>query len=294
MFHLNTLQKLFATFQMGGTNVITPDADALTICQVIHRERVNGAMIVEPTISKIVDLNNAGEFDLSSLRTSPARPEWNAMTRPDGVPNQSGGYGQTELGGRLCYPDVGLRGFNGRPHSMSRVRLLDHEGKEVPNGEVGEISVRGPVVMAGYANRDDLNGTRFRNGWYRTNDLGRREEDGSISFVGPMTRMLKSAVENIYPAEVEACIRLHHSVADCALIGVPDSVWGQSAKAIVILKQGEILTADELIDFCREHIASYKKPRFVEFVTSLPKVNGFVDYEQLDIQFGGGGYPGSG
>jgi long-chain acyl-CoA synthetase len=294
MFHLATLQKLFATFQMGGMNVVTARADPQVICELVDRERVNGAMIVEPTIGRIVDLNKQGIYDLSSLRTLPGRPEWNAMTTPEGDPRDSGGYGQTELGGRLCYPDVDLEGSNGRPHPTARVRLLDDDGHEVPTGQAGEISVRGPVVMVGYARRDELNAARSRGGWYRTSDLGRREADGSITFIGPKARMLKSAVENIYPPEVERCIKEHPAVQDCALIGVPDEVWGQSGKAIVVCKEGETVTAQELIDFCRSRLASYKKPRFVEFVSSVPTKNGAIDYDALDAEFGGGGYPGSG
>jgi long-chain acyl-CoA synthetase len=294
MFHLATLQKLFAAFQMGGTNVVTARADPQVICELIDREHVNAAMIVEPTISRIVELNKDGAYDLSSLRTTPARPEWNAMTTPEGDPRLSGGYGQTELGGRLCYPDVDLEGANGRPHCAARVRLLDDDGTEVPTGSIGEISVRGPVVMVAYARRDELNAARSRGGWYRTNDLGRREADGSITFIGPKARMLKSAVENIYPSEVEACIKEHPDVQDVALIGVPDPVWGQSGKAIVVRKDGAMATAEDLIEFCRARMASYKKPRFVEFVTSLPRKGSFIDYDALDAQFGGGGYPGTG
>jgi acyl-CoA synthetase (AMP-forming)/AMP-acid ligase II len=292
MFHLATLQKLFATFQMAGNNVITARARAEELCRVIQAEHVNGAMIVEPTISQMVELNRDGDYDLSSLRTLPGNPEWSEMTRPDWVPGQSGGYGQTELGGRLCYPDVGLEGGNGRPHSVARVRLLDDAGAEVPDGATGEIAVRGPVVMAGYADRGALNERRYAGDWYRTNDLGRRERDGSITFVGPKARMLKSASENIYPAEVEACIRKHPAVADSALIGVPDPVWGQSAKALVVCQPGASLTAEEVIEFCKQNLASYKKPRIVEFVTDLPKKGGGIDYEALDEQYGGGGYPG--
>jgi long-chain acyl-CoA synthetase len=104
--------------------------------------------------------------------------------------------------------------------------------------------------------------------------------------------MIKSAAENIYPAEVEGCVTKHPAVAECAIIGVPDAQWTQSVKAIVVLKQGESATADEIIDHCRTHIASYKKPRTVEFVEKLPRDGFAVDYLALDEQFGGGGYPG--
>jgi long-chain acyl-CoA synthetase len=107
-----------------------------------------------------------------------------------------------------------------------------------------------------------------------------------------MTRIVKSAAENIYPAEVEACIQSHPAVKEAAIIGVPDRKWTQSVKAIVVLKDGEGLAADDIIEHCRANIASYKKPRMVEFVDALPRKGWAVDYDELDARFGGGGYPG--
>ncbi|MDQ1467301.1 MAG: hypothetical protein QOH10_1716, partial [Actinomycetota bacterium] len=106
------------------------------------------------------------------------------------------------------------------------------------------------------------------------------------------TRMLKSAAENIYPAEVEGALRTHPAVADAAVIGVPDERWVQSVKAIVVLRDGVPASADDLIEHCRTRIASYKKPREVAFVDALPRRGFTVDYDELDRRFGGGAYPG--
>ena len=149
-------------------------------------------------------------------------------------------------------------------------------------------------MMSGYHDRAELNAARQAGGWHHTNDLGRREDDGSISFVGPKTRLIKSAAENIYPAEVEGCVARHPAVAECAVIGVPDPTWTQSVKAIVVPKQGQAVTAEEIIEHCRANIASYKKPRTVEIVDKLPRQGWAVDYDALDSRFGGGGYPGGG
>jgi long-chain acyl-CoA synthetase len=172
------------------------------------------------------------------------------------------------------------------------VRIVDPDDREVPAGETGEIVARGPTVMNGYWNRPEENARRRRGGWHHTNDLGRREADGTITFIGPATRMIKSAAENIYPAEVEGCISRHPAVAECAIIGVPDAQWTQSVKAIVVLRESASATTDEIVEHCRTHIASYKKPRTVEFVEKLPRDGFVVDYASLDEQFGGGGYPG--
>jgi long-chain acyl-CoA synthetase len=294
MFHIATLANTLTTFQAGGANVFTARAEPQAICELIDRERCVGAYLVEPTISRIVELNGDGRYDLSSFRpVRRERPEWHQMTQDTPDPRTTGSYGQTELIGRLSWPGLDLLGPHGRPDGSTQVRLLDDDGQEVPAGEVGEISVRGPSVLAGYHNRPELNDERMRDGWYRTNDIGRREPDGSLTFIGVKARMIKSGLENVYPAEVEACIQRHPSVAGVAVIGVPDPVWAQSVKAIVVTELGSTVTEDEIIAFCREHLASYKKPRIVEFVSELAMADGAVDYKELDSQFGGGGYPGS-
>jgi long-chain acyl-CoA synthetase len=174
------------------------------------------------------------------------------------------------------------------------VRVVDTSGAEVAVGEVGEIVVRGAAVMNRYFRRDELNASRARGGWHHTNDLGRREADGSLTFIGPLTAMIKSAAENIYPAEVEACIAAHPAVREVCVIGVPDEVWAQRVKAVIAVREGMTVDDGELIDFCRSRLASYKKPTVIERTAALPRTPlGFIDREAVDAAFGGGGYPGS-
>src|SRR6266700_3291272 len=160
-------------------------------------------------------------------------------------------------------------GAHGRPSPVVQVRIVDPDDRELPVGETGEIVARGPTVMNGYWNRPEENAERQRGGWHHTSDLGRREADGTLTFIGPKTRIVKSAAENIYPAEVEGCIKQHPAVADAAIIGVPDPTWTQSVKAIVALKDGADATAEEIIEHCRANIASDKKPKSVEFVDAI-------------------------
>jgi long-chain acyl-CoA synthetase len=171
--------------------------------------------------------------------------------------------------------------------------MVDPDGAEVPDGETGEIVARGPIITNGYHARPALNAERFRGGWWHTGDLGRRHHDGSITFVAPFTRIVKSAAENIYPAEVEGCLLQHPAVREAAIIGIPDKRWTQRVLAVVVLEPGAEATADELIDHCRSRIASYKKPGVVEFAQALPRRGWAVDYDELDRRHGGGGYPGS-
>jgi long-chain acyl-CoA synthetase len=173
------------------------------------------------------------------------------------------------------------------------VRIVDPDGVDVVEGETGEIVARGPIVTNGYHNRPELNAERFRGGWWHTGDLGRRHPDGSLSFVAPLTRIVKSAAENIYPAEVEGCLLQHPAVKEAAIIGVPDRRWTQRVLAVVVLNPGTAVSEAELIEHCRAHIASYKKPSIVQFTDALPRKEWAVDYDELDRRYGGGGYPGS-
>ena len=131
------------------------------------------------------------------------------------------------------------------------------------------------------------------NGWHRTNDLGRREPDGSLVFIGPRQRMIKSGVENVYPAEVEQVIQRMDGVAQVAIIGVPDPKWIQTVAAVVVRAPGHAVSEADIVQHCRAHLASYKKPGKVLFVETLPRqASGMVDYDQLDADHGGGNYPG--
>ena len=219
------------------------------------------------------------------------------MTSPDEslAARFPGGYGQTEVMGMLTLRCLGAkpRASTADRFPLLQVRIVGPDGEDVAPGDTGEIVARGPTVMNGYWNRPELTAERQRGGWHHTNDIGRREPDGSITFIGPKARMIKSAAENIYPAEVEACLKSSPAVHDAAVIGVPDPTWAQSVKAIVVLADGATASADDIIEHCRANIASYKKPRSVEFVDALPRVAGIVDYDALDEEFGGGGYPGS-
>ncbi len=299
MFHIATLMTTLATYVFGGVNVFTPRVDAEELCRVIQAEGCTGAFIMPPTIDQILEVNTDGRYDLSTLRTFGGRPEWNAMITVDDAPwtTRPAGFGQTEVTGMLTFNALGGPGLgnSGRPSPLVAVRLLDPDGHEVPVGETGEIVARGPQVMTGYRGHVEETTRRQAGGWHHTNDLGRREVDGSLSFVGPKGRIVKSAAENIYPAEVEAALNAHDAVAEAAIIGVPDPTWGQSVLAVVVLAEGQQATEDEIIEHVKSRIASYKKPKQVVFrAEPLPRDGWPIDYDALDEQYGGGGYPGGG
>jgi long-chain acyl-CoA synthetase len=297
LFHIGNFQwDATAVFLQGGTNVFVRRVDAAELLDIITEERVTSAFLMPPTIAEMTRLHSPERHDLGRLRGGPFTPMWGGLIGADETPwgTTPGGFGQTEVAGLAVTNAHGGRGVGnaGRPGPFSRVRVVDPLGNELPTGEAGEIVVGGDTVHLGYWNRPELNAARMRDGWWHTTDLGRREADGTIQFIGTMTRMIKSAAENIYPAEVEACLERHPAVREAALIGVPDERFVQAAKAVVALAEGATATEEELIEHCRAHIASYKKPRSVEFVDALPRVDGAKDYAALDDKFGGGGYPG--
>jgi acyl-CoA synthetase (AMP-forming)/AMP-acid ligase II len=299
LFHVATFVTASATYHHGGTNVFVRRSDAQAVCEAVDAHRCTHAFLMPPTIQEIRELNADGRYDLSSLWDAPDPDRYRSgMISPAGSPwfERSGGYGQTEVVGLTTLRGLGGPAFGsvGRPSPVSLVRIVDDQGDDVAPGEVGELVVRGPTVMVGYHGRPGRGEQRDRGGWHHTGDLGRREDDGSLSFVGPMSRLVKSAAENIYPAEVEACLRQHAGVRDVCVIGVPDARWTQSVRAVVVpADDGTPPTAAELIEHCRTRIASYKKPRSVVFTDALPRVGGAVDRDAVDAAFGGGGYPGS-
>ena len=298
MFHVGCLMSTFATFHAGGTNVFVRRTDAEELCRLVHDNRCSLAFLVTKTCAEMAEANKDGRYDLKCLRSPSYLPAFDAMVtvNPRDYRDTPYGYGQTEVMGLISwiyYCDNKGLGAHGAVGPITQLRIVDAEDQDLPDGQVGEIVLRGPTVMAGYWNRPALNAERQRGGWHHTNDLGRREADGTITFVGPKTQMIKSGAENIYPAEVEGCLRKHPAVADAAIIGVPDAKFIQSVKAIVQLKPGAAVAPEELVEHCRALLASYKKPRFVEFAEALPRTKvGALDYRALDAAYGGGNYPG--
>ncbi|MGI6873380.1 AMP-binding protein [Amycolatopsis sp. 3B14] len=297
LFHIGTTMFALTTLVFGGTNVVLPTFDPELACRLIERERCQAAMLFPAMIAQLVKANADRRYDLSSLRAAPGDEAWNAMITPDTSPwgRSFVGYGQTEVAGMLTYHGLGTDGAGnvGRPSPLAQVRIVGPDDEEVPDGQVGEIVARGPHVFSGYFDRPELNAAKFRGGWHHTGDLGRREKDGTISFLGPKLRMIKSGGENVYPAEVERALTTHPDVEAVGVIGRPDPVWGQNVVAIVVLADGASVSEKDLIAHVRTQVASYKKPKTVIFAEELPRRGFTPDYDLLDARYGGGGYPGT-
>jgi acyl-CoA synthetase (AMP-forming)/AMP-acid ligase II len=159
----------------------------------------------------------------------------------------------------------------GRPLPGTELRVVDENDRPVPPGTVGEILVRGPQLMRGYWNQPEASKQTLRGGWMHTGDAGMLDERGLLYVQDRVKDMIVSGGENIYPREIEDVLFQHPAVADAAVIGVPDEAWGEAVKAIVVLRQGASATEAEIIEFFRDKLAGYKRPRSVEFAEALPR-----------------------
>jgi acyl-CoA synthetase (AMP-forming)/AMP-acid ligase II len=189
-----------------------------------------------------------------------------------------GNYGQTEAPQtdlvltREDHAYPGKLGSAGKPYTMVEARIVDDDGRDVPVGEEGELVLSGDHLMLGYWNRPaEATAEALRDGWVYTRDVARKDRQGYFYLVDRKGEMIISGGYNIYPNEVEQVVYQHPAVSEAAVIGVPDDQWGEAVKAIVCLKPGAAATEQEIIDFCKERLASYKKPKSVDFVEGLPK-----------------------
>jgi long-chain acyl-CoA synthetase len=172
---------------------------------------------------------------------------------------------------------------------LGDVKLVDDSDEPVAVGNVGEITLKGPMVFKGYWGLEEDNRYTFREGWHHTGDLGRFDSEGFLFYAGRKAEkeLIKPGGENVYPPEVEKVILQHPAVEETVVIGVPDPKWKEGIKAVCLLRGGETLEANQLIEFVGERIARFKKPQYVEFVTVMPrKEDGSIDREEVKALYG--------
>jgi acyl-CoA synthetase (AMP-forming)/AMP-acid ligase II len=286
MFHIAAGAMMLAHATVGGTFVIAPMFTPLGTLQVIQQHKVTHMLLVPTMVQLATDHPEADQYDLGSVKVltyggsviSEAVLQ-RAMKR---FPNAGfcQAYGMTELSPCATYlSPADHRGDSGKPGLLrsagraslsTEVRVVDEQGREVPLGTVGEVAVRGPNVMLGYWNKPEQTAAAVRDGWMHTGDGGRMDEDGYLYIVDRMKDMIVSGGENVYSAEVENALSQHPAVAASAVIGIPSDQWGEAVHAVVVLKPGASVAADDLSAHCHALIAGYKCPRTVEFRDALP------------------------
>jgi acyl-CoA synthetase (AMP-forming)/AMP-acid ligase II len=275
---------------MANTILIRKEGsfDPAEVLGAVSREGITVCQFVPTMISSLLQLDSNESFDLTKLRlivyaASPMPVELlkKALKRFQCQFTQL--YGQTETGPltTLLKPeDHVLEGSPeqtarlasaGRPVLSYEIRVVDKKGNDLPRGEVGEIAVRSECMTIGYWHLPQETAKTIRGGWLYTGDFGRLDEEGFVYIVDRKNDMIISGAKNIYPREIEEVLYRHPAVLEATVIGVPDEHWGESVKALVVLKEGMESTEEEMIAYCKENLASYKKPRYVEFRKELPK-----------------------
>jgi long-chain acyl-CoA synthetase len=282
IFHIADFPSMFAAPAFGASQITIPKFSAQTFCEIVEREHVTHTVLVPTMINLLTQFPDAKKHNLSSVLVlayggSPMAPELVHRTR-DLLPNVKliQVYGLSETGFL-----TGLKDHEhtedklmscGRPCPGVDLQVTDTSGKQVEPGQTGELIVRGANVMCGYWNNPEESAQAFRDGFFRTGDIGRQDSAGYFYILDRLKDMIVTGGENVYSGEVEAVIYGHPAVREVAIFGVPDPQWGEIVMACVVLKTGETLTVDDLIAFCRRSLASYKLPRRVEFSEKdLPK-----------------------
>jgi acyl-CoA synthetase (AMP-forming)/AMP-acid ligase II len=282
IFHIAAFARCVAAVYVGISNVLMRRFEPRKFLELIEREKVTLTMLVPTMFAMVKQLPDHKKYDLSSLRyfvsgAAPASVEMLKQVR--GVfPNVEirNSYGSTEVGAvTMLEPQDFVRkiGTVGKPFLNSEVCLLDEEGGAVKTGDIGEICARGPESLIEYYKDPEATKQVFWGDWVRTGDLGKFDEEGFLYIVDRKKDMIISGGENVYSLEIENVLATHEKILEAAIIGVPDELWGETVRAIVVPKPGETLTEKEVIDFCAAKLAGYKKPKSVIFIDGLPKTD---------------------
>ncbi len=273
-----------------GSQISLINYDVKTACETIERDKVTFTNLVPTTIQMLLASEESKKHDLTSLEVllyggSPI-PEpvlRDAMERfPKCGFRQTFATTETGCAGTVLEPREHREALEnaeknhllqscGRPQTNVDVRIVGEDWETLPIGEVGEIAVRTEANMKEYWNNAEATTKVLHNGWLRTGDMARMDEDGYFYLVDRKNDMIVSGALNVYPSEVERVLHEHPAVYEVAVIGIESEKWGEEVKAVVVLKKGENLSERELIEFCEGKLAGFKKPKSVEFVTELPR-----------------------
>jgi fatty-acyl-CoA synthase len=281
LYHAAAFMILISNLFVGCTNVIMRSFDPKRVMELIGEEKIN-RMTFPPTVwNFILQLPDLDQYDTHAVRALSSGAESMPLETKKKLlalfPNAGLGetYGMTESAASITtlHPRDVLRKMAsvGKPFVNVETRLVDEYDQDVKKGEVGEILARGPSIMVGYYKDPESTSQTLKGGWLHTGDLGRLDEEGYLYIVDRKKDMIISGGENIYPREIEEILYAHPKILEAAVIGLPDPTWGERIHAVVALKEGELLTEQEVIDYCKAHIASFKKPKSVEFVDRLPR-----------------------
>ena len=282
IFHLASFGFCQFMFFLGATVILPVEVfNPAYIMETIEKEKINALVLVPAMTNFLLMLPDLDKYDTRSLQlwgsSGAILPTETRKQIMKNFPNVRifDLFGMTEMSalvsGLLPSQSKGREASVGKALPFIEIRVVDDNDNDVPVGEVGEAIYRGPTVLKEYYKNPEATAEAMRGGWFHSGDLVKRDEEGFLYVVDRKKDMINSGGENIYPAEIEAVLLKNPKIQESAVIGVHDVEWGESVKAIVVPKPGEELTEKEIIDFCKGHLASFKKPKSVDFIDVLPR-----------------------
>ncbi len=282
---------------MGAKNICA-DFEPQLACELIEKEGVTQLAMSPAQVNILVNYPEVTKYDLSSLRkvicggghatlemirkffdlvSKDFEIFWFTFGQTEASPCVCGNTIRREMLGDMERKMNSLKGIKptgisvGWAYPYCEIRIVDENDEDKPAREIGEIICRGDNIMKGYWRQPEATEETLRNGWLHTADLGMFTDEGELYVVDRKKDMILSGDENIYPAEIEEVLHSHPAILEAAVIGVPDQKWGETVKAVVVLKEEARATPDEIIRFCKEKLSSYKKPTSVDFLNQLPR-----------------------
>jgi len=295
LYHIAGTANIMTAIWAGRKIVVLKQFEPKEWLEAVHKEKITHAFVVPTMLKQLIDHPEFSKYDMSSLQNlsyggAPMpfpviRKAIEVFPKGTGFVNA---FGQTETTSTLTVLGPNDHRLDGPPAEVERnlkrltsvglplpdveVQVLDDDNKPLPANEIGEVVIRTPRVMKGYAGQESATAALLdADGWLHTRDMGYLDEDGYVYLVGRKDDIIIRGGENIAPAEIEAVLHAHPSVDEAAVIGIPDVDWGQKIAAFVALRPGKTASNDELADFCRQRLASFKKPEIIRFVDALPK-----------------------
>lgn len=280
LFHVHGFGTLLCALVAGAKVVIPPrDIDAESLVQLTADEAVSFQPLwqnIEDIIAAQIKLQLSIKFKCLIAAGGSLPPELiQQLTASPDIDDMKFIYGQSEAG---CWVSMlNAEEQIARPLSCGKVmpqfttRIVDEQGQTVAPGEIGELLVKGDGITMGYHKLPEATAETIVDGWLHTGDLFREDEEGYLYLSGRKKELIKTGGENVYPAEVDSVLLSHPEILDACVAGVADKKWGEAVKAFVVLAPGSTLTPKAISDWVRQHIASYKRPRYVQFVDEIPR-----------------------
>lgn len=283
LYHTAALNNhLTIQIALGGTSLLVRKFEPESMLKLIQDQRATTISGSPAMYNLLLQHPAAGNYDTTSINKCTAGADKLPMETKRQLlkffPNINGVYdvyGCTEAS--PCIAILNERDSMRKDASVGPAlpfldaRVVDEEGRPVPAGEVGEIVCKGPNVMQGYHDDPQATAAAIKHGWLHTGDMAKLDEEGFFYIVDRKKDMIVSGGENIYPREIEEVLYTHPDIAEAAVVAMPDATWGESGRAFVALKQGRSLGAEQVIQFCKQHLASYKKPKRIDFIAELPR-----------------------